>query len=56
MNGGDWMDEPKLLGYVSKECNNCGRVRVEEYSDGSLICEKCYWDQIDNYKFPDDYL
>jgi len=38
-------DEPKYLGYSDKECINCGRERVEKYSDGTEICEKCNFDQ-----------
>ena len=43
------MDQPECLGYDNKECNNCGRVRVEIYSDGTSICEKCNWNQVDDY-------
>lgn len=31
------------MGYVSEPCPNCGRVRVERYSGGKRICEKCHW-------------
>lgn len=31
------------LGYTIDECPNCGRMRVERYSCGKRICEKCYW-------------
>lgn len=34
---GEW------LGYDSESCPNCGRVRVERYSSGKHICEKCNW-------------
>lgn len=34
-----------LLGYTGKECINCGRNRVEKYSTGVEICEKCGTDQ-----------
>ena len=30
-------------GYTGEECEKCGRVRVEHYSDGVDICEKCRW-------------
>lgn len=30
-------------GYTGKECEYCGRVRVERYSNGAEICEKCRW-------------
>ena len=36
-------DLGKYLGYVSEPCPNCGRVRVEKYSGGKHICEKCHW-------------
>lgn len=36
-------DLGKCLGYVSEPCPNCGRVRVEKYSGGKHICEKCSW-------------
>lgn len=32
-------------GYDCEECKNCGRQRVEMYSNGSRICEKCGYDQ-----------
>ena len=38
-------DKPQYLGYSDKECINCGRLRVERYSDGTEICEKCNFDQ-----------
>lgn len=36
------------LHYVKDECINCGRCRVEKYTDGSLICEKCHFNQETN--------
>lgn len=33
----------KCEGYIDKECPNCGRMRVEHYSCGKDICEKCGW-------------
>lgn len=36
-------DLGRNLGYVSEPCPNCGRVRVEKYSSGKHICEKCAW-------------
>lgn len=33
----------KCLGYTPEECPNCGRVRVERWSCGKRICEKCHW-------------
>lgn len=42
-------DRGKYLGYSEKPCNNCGRVRVERYENGDEICEKCGWDQKDDW-------
>ena len=36
-------DLGEYLGYDSEPCPNCGRVRVEKYSGGKRICEKCAW-------------
>lgn len=30
-------------GYINEDCENCGRHRVEHYSMGFDICEKCRW-------------
>ena len=39
------MDQTKIvpIDYVYKACPNCGRYRVEEYTNGDEICEKCRW-------------
>lgn len=29
--------------YTGEPCEKCGRVRVEVYTNGDLICEKCEW-------------
>lgn len=34
-------DRGKCLGYINKECSNCGRLRVEKWENGEEICEKC---------------
>ncbi|WP_342505652.1 hypothetical protein [Sporosarcina sp. FSL K6-2383] len=39
---------PKPIKYVSDECVKCGRVRVELYDNGHLICEKCNWSHTTN--------
>ena len=31
------------LGYSETPCPECGRLRVEKWSDGYEECEKCYW-------------
>lgn len=36
-------DLGEYLGYDSEPCPNCGSVRVEKYSCGKHICEKCHW-------------
>lgn len=33
----------KCLGYRNTPCPNCGRYRLEHYSEGYDICEKCEW-------------
>lgn len=33
----------ECLDYTGEECPNCGRVRVEMWSCGKRICEKCHW-------------
>lgn len=30
-------------GYIEEDCENCGRHRVEHFSGGFDICEKCNW-------------
>lgn len=45
----------KALCYVAQECINCLRCRVEKYSDGSLICEKCHYNQ-ETKKFEYDLM
>ena len=41
-------------GYSGENCKNCGRNRVEMYSSGKLICEKCGYDQ-DTEDYDYDY-
>lgn len=31
------------VGYIDLECPNCGRFRVEHWSGGKDVCEKCHW-------------
>lgn len=33
----------ELIGYTGEPCPNCGRTRVEKWSCGKRICEKCHW-------------
>lgn len=35
----------ECLGYTGENCINCGRLRVEKWSNGLRICEKCNYDQ-----------
>lgn len=42
------------LGYIDKPCPNCGRLRVEFWSCGKKICEKCGWCIQDNDYFVED--
>ena len=41
----------EFLGYIAKPCSRCGRMRVEEYSGGKHICEKCNWCEEDKAYF-----
>ena len=44
----------EYIGYTGNPCKCCGRERVERYSNGFEICEKCHWcDQLSRY-VPDD--
>lgn len=36
----------EVMYYVEGSCTNCGRVRVEAYTNGDLICEKCSFNQL----------
>jgi len=45
----------KLIGYTDKECCNCGRLRVEEFDSGVLICEKCGTDQKTKETYENQY-
>lgn len=38
----------EIIKYLSEPCINCGRIRVELYTSGSKICEKCGFDQEKN--------
>lgn len=39
-------------GYIGTPCPICDRIRVEHYSNGFDICEKCGWcPQLNNYVF-----
>lgn len=43
------------LGYTGKHCINCGRYRVERYSTGVEICEKCGTDQQTKFMYENEY-
>lgn len=38
-----WEQMGKNRGYIETPCLNCGRIRVEHWSCGKDICEKCHW-------------
>lgn len=38
-----WDNLGENEGYLSIKCPKCGRIRVEHWSCGKDICEKCYW-------------
>ena len=49
------LQEAECEGYISEECENCGRIRVEHYSSGHDICEKCRWcKQLKRYVLDDE--
>ena len=49
------MIKGELLGYIGEPCPNCGRLRVERWTCGKDICEKCNWCiQDDDYFFEDE--
>ena len=51
-----WEQMDKNEGYLPIECPNCGRHRVEHWSCGKDICEKCHWCiQISGY-FTNEYF
>lgn len=54
--GGDLLNElGELIGYTGEACPNCGRVRVESWTCGKRICEKCHWCIEDNEYLYDDW-
>ena len=44
----------KCLGYIGTPCPNCNRLRVERWSCGKDICEKCGWCIQDGTYFVED--
>lgn len=36
----------ELIGYTGEQCICCGRNRVEKFSTGIRVCEKCGTDQL----------
>lgn len=40
-----WDAKGECLGYDGTQCPKCKRVRVEKYSKGERICEKCNWNK-----------
>ena len=48
------MEKGECLGYIGEPCPNCGRLRVERWSCGKDICEKCGWCIQDNDYFVED--
>ena len=42
----------ELIDYTGEPCPNCGRYRVQSWSCGKHICEKCHWCKEDqNYYY-----
>lgn len=38
-----WQSMGECKGYIETPCPNCGRIRVEHWTCGKDICEKCHW-------------
>jgi len=34
--------------YIAGNCKKCGRARIELWSDGKKICQKCHYNQDTN--------
>lgn len=51
-----WDEMGECEGYTGEECPNCGRVRVEHWSGGKDICEKCHWCIQDNDYFTNEFF
>jgi ribosomal protein L37AE/L43A len=39
--------------YTGEDCPKCGRMRVELWSNGERICEKCNWN-LDKKEYKQD--
>ena len=50
-----WQKLGENLGYTDKECINCGRLRVEKYSSGNEVCEKCGFEQNTKQYYQNEY-
>ena len=44
-----------LIGYTGENCVNCGRCRVEKWSSGLKICDKCGTDQKTGEHYSNQY-
>ena len=51
-----WESMGENQGYISIDCPNCGRHRVEHWSCGKDICEKCLWCIQENDYFYNEYF
>ena len=40
-----WESRGEPLWYIEGACEKCGRERVERWSNGDEVCEKCYWNK-----------
>lgn len=36
----------EVVRYIEGSCISCGRGRIEEYTNGDIICEKCGMNQL----------
>lgn len=51
-----WNEMGENTGYIDTECPNCKRMRVERWSCGKDICEKCHWCIQDNSYFSNEFF
>ena len=42
-------------GYYGEKCIECGRYRVQVFSNGNLVCEKCGTDQKTKQTYRNEY-
>lgn len=51
-----WEKMGNCEGYIAEPCPKCGRIRVEKWSSGLHICEKCNWCIEQNNYFHNEFF